>query len=266
LDLKSKIKKKEVLEKVKTEVEARSAYEITECAFSLTFTFVREMFKDYDGKKKVEKDLLLDEDSHFLHLLVEDRTFSKTMTPDLLYYLRDCCCYDDVVRFIVKFYTGKYDENLLKENCNHHRLRGNRRFCEIILFISQFFGRAELIMKDSQVKELWNTLSFLDDFVMALLDQCRIAHQTFLDNPPKRIVGRNERDDEESDGMDDVASSLESHSIVEERSVSKRDKKRKALTGLAGSTPKKLQTEKEVKVIHEKDSTGSAALIVRPKD
>jgi hypothetical protein len=71
-------------------------------------------------------------------------------------------------------------------------------------------------MKDSQIKELWNTLSFLNDFVMALLDQCHIAHQKFLDNPPKRILGTNERDDEESDGTHDVASSLESHSIVEE--------------------------------------------------
>ena len=266
LDLKSKIKKKEVLEKVKAEVEARSAYEITECAFSLTFTFVREMFKDYDGKKKVEKDLLLDEDSRFLHLLVDDKTFSKTTTPDLLYYLRDCCLYDDVVRFIVKFYMGKFDKNSLKENCNHRRLHGNRKFCEIILFISQFFGRAELVMKDSQVKELWNALSFLNDFVMALLDQCRIAHQKFLDNPPKRIVGRNKRDDEESDGMNDVASSLESYSIVEERSVSKRDKKRKGSAGLPGSIPKKLQTKKQVEVIKEKDSTGSLALVVSVKD
>ena len=267
LDFETKIHKNEVLEKVKTAIEARNAYEITDCAFSLTVSYVRDLFKEYDGKKKVHQDLLLNEDNRFLHLLVDNTTFSKTTIADLQYYLRDCCCYEEAVRFILKFHTEKFDEELLKEYCNHRRLRVNRRFCEIILFISQFFGRAELVMKDSQVKELWNALSFLNEFVMALLEQCQMVQEKFLSNPSKRIVGsRNESDDEESDGMEDIASSLGSRSIVEEKSVSKGSAKRRASIVLAGSMSKKLQTEEKMEVVEEKESTASLSLVVSVED
>jgi DNA gyrase/topoisomerase IV subunit A len=46
-----------------------------------------------------------------------------------------------------------------------------------VIFISQFFGRAERVMEESKVKELWKTLLFLNDFVKALEEQSKISRE-----------------------------------------------------------------------------------------
>jgi hypothetical protein len=114
-------------------------------------------------------------DRVFLHLLVGTDDFKYTSSPDLTFYMKESHCYTETVRFIKKF-VGKneIDTDVIEKFWNP---RPNRRFSEIVIFISQFFGRAERVMEESKVKELWKTLLFLNDFVKALEEQSKISQE-----------------------------------------------------------------------------------------
>jgi hypothetical protein len=96
-------------------------------------------------------------------------------SPDLTFFIKESHCYTETDRFIKKF-VGKneIDTDVIEKFWNP---RPNRRFSEILLFISQFFGRAERVMEESKVKELWKTLLFLNDFVKALEEQSKITQE-----------------------------------------------------------------------------------------
>lgn len=51
-------------------------------------------------------------------------------------------------------------------------MQANRRFCDIVIFILHFFGRAERIFQEAEVRVLWDSLLFVGDFMRALVSLC----------------------------------------------------------------------------------------------
>jgi hypothetical protein len=109
-------------------------------------------------ERKKQNDILSSIDWVFLHLLVGADDFKDTSNPDLTFYIKKSHCHTATVRLIKKF-VGKneIDTDVIEKFCNLHP---NRRFSEILIFISQFFRKAELVMEELKVKELWKTLLF----------------------------------------------------------------------------------------------------------
>jgi succinate dehydrogenase flavin-adding protein (antitoxin of CptAB toxin-antitoxin module) len=126
----------------------------------ISFQSVLSNFYDHDSKKKVQDNILSTEDRRFLHLLVGADEFKDTTNPDLLLYVKLCHFHLESVRLIQKFHSmiNEIDRDLIEKFWNPC---ANRTYCEIVIFISQFFGRAERVMEESKVKELWSSHSTL---------------------------------------------------------------------------------------------------------
>ena len=203
VDLKSSMEKEEVLSLVHSEMEPQMKNEKN--SMQISFSTANSIFSDYDGKKKKQNNLLSRTDRVFLHLLVGADEFGDTKTPDLFFYLKESRSHHETLRLIQKFDTGgKVDINLIEKHWNP---RPNRRFCEILIFISHFFGRAEHVMVGPKVQELWNSLPFVDHFVKALEDQCRIfqeKHERKLDNVRTTESEDSDHNEDESEEQDIV--------------------------------------------------------------
>jgi hypothetical protein len=194
VDLKTVIEKKEVRSIVFAELEAKKKDTHKKGKMQLSFPTAYSIFSDYDGKKSKNIDILSNADRVFLNLLVGADEFGDTKTPDLVLYIKESRCHEETVRLLRKFdIKRKVDHDLIEK---HFNPRPNRRFCEILIFISQFFGRAERVLGDSQVRDLWNTLLFMEDFLRALEDQSKVMKVT---QETQQEVGSDQEDDLEDD-------------------------------------------------------------------
>ena len=91
--------------------------------------------------RRKQDDPLSDKDRAFLHLLVGPEEFGIAVTHDTASYLRESRCYYECIRLIEKFCGQDVDTSLMERNIDP---RPKKRFCDIVIFISHFFGRAEL--------------------------------------------------------------------------------------------------------------------------
>jgi hypothetical protein len=252
VDLKSAVEKKEVVSLLRLEMKAQKKNEkSTKGGLQISFSTANSIFADYDGKKKKQNDLLSRTDRAFLHLLVGADEFGDTKTPDLAFYLKESCCHYETVRLIQKFDTeGKVDVALIE---HHWNPRPNRRFCEILIFISQFFGRAEHVMMGPKVQELWNSLPFVHHFVKALVDQCEM----FQEKNEKKVENTRDTENVDSDqgqdkSEDDRNASFESEAKIIKKpeavkgKVSLVVKKRKVENDGSVELAKKLKIEKSI--------------------
>ena len=175
VDLNTVISKKQVRLQVSEELKPQMETVGNSGQPQISFSTANAIFADHDGRKKKENDILSSSDRVFLHLLVGTDDFKYTSSPDLTFYIKESHCFTETVRFIKKF-VGKneIDTDVIEKFWNP---RPNRRFSEILIFISQFFGRAERVMEELKVKELWKTLLFLNDFVKALEEQSKITRE-----------------------------------------------------------------------------------------
>lgn len=124
------------------------------------------------GKKKKDKDILSDDDRTCIHLLVNTGDFSALTNLDLIPYVREARCLENTLALIDKYNKNKVvDTKLIR---SHWPAHPNRRFAEILIFISQFFGRADRVFPQEVVSKLWRALLFVNDFVLALHNQADI--------------------------------------------------------------------------------------------
>jgi hypothetical protein len=181
------------------------------------------------------------------------------------FYLKESRCHEETVRLLRKFDTrGKFDTNLIE---NHWNPRPNRRFCEILIFICQFFGRAEHVMEDSKVRQLWSTLVFVNDFIKALEDQSKEYYEK---QEKWQEITRNE-DEKKRKEMEDILP----HSVSEQglnvdvhvkvdSSKQKAIKKRKTSDKKAAAkkNTKKKGKSTTAESTKEKEATKSAVSVV----
>ena len=216
-DLKTILKKEEIQKLVCEELESQLKTVDDEGVLQFSFSHAYQIFNDYDGKKKVQGDLLGSEDRVFLNLLVGADEFGESKNPELIYYVKEAHCHLEAVRLIHKYDTrGQVDIDTIEKFWDP---RPNRRFCEILIFISQFFGRAEHMMEEAKVRQLWNTLPFVNDFMKALEHQSKLfgekqkKQQTKKGQPGstnrERKEDRSSTEDVVSSGPPKVASHLE---------------------------------------------------------
>ena len=152
----------------------------------IAFHTVYQMLRDYDGKKKVQNDILSTDDRRFLHLLVGSDEFKDTNIVDLVFYVKEYQCHLESVRLMKKYDSrNEIDTDVIEQFWNPCT---NRRFCEIVIFNSQFFGRAEHVMVESKVKDLWNTLPFVNDFMKGLVEQCQIKGKLQKTHDAKEVI------------------------------------------------------------------------------
>lgn len=191
--LKTVISKEEIRLQISEELKPQMETVDNDGQLQISFSTANAIFADHDGKKKKDNDILSSSDRVFLHLLVGTDDFKYTSSPDLSFYIKESHCYTETVRLIKKF-VGKseIDTDVIKKFWNP---RPNRRFSEILIFISQFFGRAELVMEELKVKELWKTLLFLNDFVKALEEQSKISQEKQRKQHAEDTTIKKERND-----------------------------------------------------------------------
>jgi hypothetical protein len=172
-----------------------------EIEVKLPFTAAYVIFREFDGKKRKGDDILSSADRVFINLLVGAGEIAKTKNPELSFYMRESHCFQETIRLLRKYETEtNVDIDLITK---HFTPRPNRRFCEILIFISQFFGRAECVMGDSQVKQLWSTLLFVKDFIKAVENQCTRNQERYVDDDkeeqPAFLSELENSDDEETE-------------------------------------------------------------------
>jgi hypothetical protein len=148
---------------------------------------------------------------------------------------------------------AKVDSNLIENHWNPHP---NRRFCEILIFMCQFFGRAEHVMETSKVRQLWCTLRFVNDFIKALEDQCKEYQAKLQQMKQPKEVTRND-DDTIMKQRDDIAPPPESEQDADaERSMRNMEssqhtnkviKKRKENSNTLSEEPKKVKAKSTTK-------------------
>jgi hypothetical protein len=177
---------------------------------SINITTATNIFDTFDGKKKKEKDILSDDDRTCIHLLVNTGDFSALTHLDLIPYVREARCLENTLALINKYNKNKeVDTGLIR---SHWPARPNRRFAEILIFISQFFGRADRLFPQEVVSKLWRALLFVNDFVLALLYQAEISRDKSSLKTPAGGVDESSID----------ASYVEGHEAVDVKVVKKR--------------------------------------------
>ena len=253
-DLKTILKKEEIQKLVCEELESQLKTVDNEGVLQFSFSHAYQIFNDYDGKKKVQGDLLGSEDRVFLNLLVGADEFGESKNPELIYYVKEAHCHLEAVRLIHKYDTRcQVDIDTIEKFWDP---RPNRRFCEILIFISQFFGRAEHVMEEAKVRQLWNTLPFVNDFTKALEHQSKLfgekqkKQQTKKGQPGstnrERKEDRSSTEDVVSSGPPKVASHLEV--IKQEAMKSNKSGKKRAAAG-------KSKTEEDTPAENAKKKT-----------
>ena len=204
----------------------------------LSLATVNQIFSEYDKQKKKTNDPLIDKDRVFLHLLVGPEEFGVASIAEMASYLRESRCYHECIRLIQKFCGQDVDIPLLETYINP---RPNKRFCDIIIFISHFFGRADRVLEREQVQTLWDTLVFVGDFVNALVDQSRITRAKMKTEKSTKSakagegsMGAHEREIEEESGKGSFDRTKGNDDVHVPEDVSTKKKKRK---GAENKTP-----------------------------
>jgi hypothetical protein len=192
------------------------------------FATVKDIFDTY-GKKGKESDLLTTNDRYFLHLLVNYRDFFHVTNPEITIYSKKCNCLSQTIRIIEKYSKNRIVNTDAMRNYSDPR--PNRRFNEMLIFISHYFGRMELVFGESVVMKVFNNLTFVHDFTLGIEEQA-IAWE-------KKEKEKNMRATDA--GNDDVDSDLDSNAgrAKRRRSTSSPAKGSKAqrTKGGKGNTP-----------------------------
>jgi hypothetical protein len=184
------------------------------------------------------------------------------VTQDMASYLREPHCYHECIRLIERFGGQPVDSPLLERNINPCP---RKRFCDIVIFISHFFGRAEVLLEVNQVRTLWDTLGFVDDFVKALEDQSRIMEakaNTKTEKSTKSTkagegsMGGDERDIKINSGKNLFDTTKQKQDVHISEGVSTKGKKRKG-TEIAKKT-KNPKMERESEPIGEEKTKRTA--------
>jgi hypothetical protein len=137
----------------------------------INFATAMNLFNSYDGVKKKAGDVLSDQDRNCIHLMVSAGDFHNVSSPELISYVKEARCLEQTMALIKKYNELKIvDTEMIR---THWNPRPNRRYTEILIFISHYFGRAELIFQEETVRKLWHSLLFVNDFVIALQNQAQ---------------------------------------------------------------------------------------------
>jgi hypothetical protein len=105
-DLRTVLKNKEEIQKrVCEELESQLKTVDDKGVLQIPFSNAYQIFFDYDGKKKVQGDLLGSEDRVFINLLVGADEFGETKNPELILYVKEAHCHLKAVRLTRKFDT-----------------------------------------------------------------------------------------------------------------------------------------------------------------
>ena len=142
-------------------------------------SMVKTLFDINDGNKRTNE-ALENSDLRFLNLMAASSQFDSLKNPDLINYVKEAQCHKESVRIIRKYGSTDIDTDLIAEGW---RRQTKRRSLEIAIFISQYFGRAERVMEDCDVKVLWDSLEFMDHLLKIVEVQCKPLQQaTIMDS------------------------------------------------------------------------------------
>jgi hypothetical protein len=170
LDLKQYPLTKYVCEFIIAERHTTSAFVGDKCAFDLSPAHVHSIFADYDGKRKMKNELLQNTDRFFLHWLVSPSNFGLVTGVELKFYVKHAQCYEETIRLAQKYHTG---DIVMDDIAKYKNTQARRKISEICIFISHFFGRAEVVMDEGKVQHLWNSLPFVNDLLKTLEKDCK---------------------------------------------------------------------------------------------
>ena len=204
--------------------------------------------EDNDGLKTTIGPLS-DSDLQFLHLIGTANHFGLLKGGDLIFYVRECRCHEESVRLMRKYDTSDIDKDVIELTWYK---RKTRRSLEIAIFISQYFGRAELVMQESEVKALWDSLDFMNDFMKIVEVQCKAAREHSEPTDTSHNVDFEPSSDEELSivGQTDTEAGTESIVKLEKSSVqiakSKPDKRKRRTNPKVIKSKKPKQTLKLV--------------------
>jgi ribosomal protein L12E/L44/L45/RPP1/RPP2 len=87
--------------------------------------------------------------------------------------VREARCLENTLALIDKYNKNKVVDTKLIHS--HWPARPNSWFAKILIFILQFFGRADHLFPQEVVSKLWRALLFVNDFVLALHNQADIS-------------------------------------------------------------------------------------------
>ena len=214
-------------------------------SWQLSLATVNQIFADYDKHKKKTDDPLSDKDRAFLHLLVGPEEFGIAVTHDTASYLRESRSYYECIRLIKKFCGLNVDTSRMERNIDP---RPKKRFCDIVIFISHFFGRAEHVWEVKKVRTLWDTLVFVDEFVYGLEEQSilfegktKTEKSTKSTKAGEQSMDEGEREIEQKDGKSSFETTNDSNEVQVPEDVGTKTRKRK---GAENKTPVAKKKEK----------------------
>ena len=139
-------------------------------------SMIKTLFDINDGNKALRGGLSKS-DLNFLNLMADSSQFICLKNPDLIIYAKEGQCHKESVRLIQKYDSSDVDIDLIAEGWPKQT---KRRSLEIAIFISQYFGRAERIMNDCNVKVLWDSLVFIDHLLKIVEVQCKPTRQATI--------------------------------------------------------------------------------------
>lgn len=212
------------------------ALQFGKTTWQLSFSDVKQIFSEYGGKKKKESDPLSPQDRVFLGLLIAPEEFGHAVANDLWLFMRDSHVHSECVRLIHQYHGLHYDRQLLQ---SFHNPKPNKRFADMAIFISHFFGRAERVLTTNEVKELWDTLFFMNDFIKAL------EHQSSLVKEKEEGLPDEEGISEQQFIIHDATEQESDLGILAEAAVKKNEKRKDAETDTAAPM-KKLKRQDTV--------------------
>jgi hypothetical protein len=136
---------------------------------SYSVSMISALFDSNDGKKLTDQGLI-DSDLISLNLLSASGHFGSVKGPEFTRYVKDGLCHTEANRLIRKYDTSVIDKDIIEE---HWPRVTKRRSLEIAVFISQYFGRAERVMVEKNVKVLWDSLELMNDLINVIEAECK---------------------------------------------------------------------------------------------
>jgi hypothetical protein len=213
------------------------------------------IFNSYDGVKKKAGDVLSDKDRNCIHLMVSAGDFHNMSSPELISYVKEARCLEQTVALIKKYNEFKIvDTDMIR---THWNPRPNRRYTEILIFISHYFGRAELIFQQETVRKLWHSLLFVNDFVIALENQAQ-EYKEKMDTKPAAAGSDNASVDSNLDNMKTYQPVTNVNATVSVHNNP--DKKRKSVPA-ENENPSAKKKSRSKKTLLEKDQPEVSKLI-----
>jgi hypothetical protein len=181
-------------------------------------SMVKSLFEINDGKKATDE-ALKDSDLRFLNLLAASSQFGSLGGIDLNFYVKEGLCHKESVRLLRKYGSSDIDKDLIAEGWPRQT---KRRSLEIAIFISQYFGRAERVMQECDVKVLWDSLEFMNHLLKIVEVHCKPTRPATIMSP-EQISDETKRigHDSESDTGSKTETSGRSSPSIQRRSLLK---------------------------------------------